>query len=116
MIRGNISNRGRSSVAAEATPLGRYRKAVSDAIGSRWYYYVDDRMSLLSIGTVDVTFRVNANGKVSGLRVLHSNSNESLTDCSVRSIMDAKLPPIPPDVAATLQGGTLEIDYSFTIY
>ena len=116
VIRGNISNRGRSSVAAEATPLGRYRKAVSDAIGSRWYYYVDDRMSLLSIGTVDVTFRVNASGKVTGLKVLHSNSNESLTDCSVRSIMDAKLPPIPPDVAATLQGGTLEIDYSFTIY
>ena len=116
VIRGNISNRGRSSVAAEATPLGRYKKAVADAIGSRWYYYVNERMGLLSIGTVDVSFNVAPTGKVTGLHVVHSNSNESLTDCSLRSIMDAKLPPIPPDVARILQDGCLEIDYSFTIY
>jgi len=116
VIRGNISNRGRSSVAAEATPLGRYRKGVADAIGSRWYYYVDERMGLLSIGTVDVSFKVSVSGKVSKLHVVSSNGNESLTDCSLRSIMDAKLPPIPPDVARTLQNGVLEIDYSFTVY
>lgn len=116
VIHGNISNRGRSSVAAEATPLGRYRKGVADAIGSRWYYYVDERMGLLSMGTVDVSFKVTANGTVSGLHVISSNGNESLTDCSLRSIMDAKLPPIPSDVARTLQNGVLEIDYSFTVY
>jgi outer membrane biosynthesis protein TonB len=116
VIKGNISNRGRSSVAAEATPLGRYRKGVADAIGSRWYYYVDERMGLLSIGTVDVSFKVTASGKVSGLHVISSNGNESLTDCSLRSIMDAKIPPIPSDVARTLQNGVLEIDYSFTVY
>ena len=116
VIHGNISNRGRSSVAAEATPLGRYRKGVSDAIGSRWYYYVDERMGVLSIGTVDVSFKVTVSGKVNGLHVVSSNGNESLTDCSLRSIMDAKLPPIPPDVARTLQNGVLEIDYSFTVY
>jgi TonB family protein len=103
-------------VAAEATPLGRYKKSVSTAIGSRWYYYVNERMGLLSIGTVSVTFKVTASGKVTDLRVVSSNSNESLTDCSLRSIMDAKIPPIPPEVAATLQNGSLEIDYSFTIY
>jgi TonB family protein len=73
-------------------------------------------MGLLSIGTVSVTFKVTASGKVTELRVVSSNSNESLTDCSLRSIMDAKIPPIPPEVAATLQNGSLEIDYSFTIY
>ena len=116
MIRGNISNRGRSSVSAEATPIGRYKKAVADAIGSRWYYYVDERMGLLSIGTVSVSFKVTAAGSVTDLKVLTSNGNESLTDCSLRSIMDAKLPPIPPDVVPTIQNGCLEIDYSFTIY
>lgn len=116
VIRGNISNRGRSSVAAEATPIGRYKKAVADAIGSRWYYYVDERMGLLSIGTVDVTFRVTAAGKITGLRVVRSNGNASLESCSIQSITDAKLPPIPHDIAATLQNGCMEIDYSFTIY
>ncbi len=116
VIHGNISNRGRSSVAAEATPIGRYKKSVTDAIGSRWYYYVDERMGLLSIGNVNVGFKVTATGKVSGLHVISSNGNESLTDCSLRSIMDAKLPPIPPEVAKMLPNGCLEIDYSFTIY
>ena len=73
-------------------------------------------MGLLSIGTVSVSFKVTGSGKVTGLHVVSSNSNESLTDCSLRSIMDAKLPPIPPDVTKTLQDGSLEIDYSFTIY
>jgi TonB family protein len=116
VIRGNISNRGRSSVSAEATPIGRYKKAVADAIGSRWYYYVDERMGLLSIGTVSVSFKVTSAGRATDVKVLSSNGNESLTDCSLRSIMDAKLPIIPPDVAKTLPNGTLEIDYSFTVY
>jgi protein TonB len=116
VIRGNISNRGRSSVAAEATPIGRYKKAVADAIGSRWYFYVDERMGLLSIGTVSVTFKVASSGKVTDLRVISRNGNESLTDCSLRSIMDAKLPPIPLEVSKTLPNGSLEIDYNFTIY
>jgi outer membrane biosynthesis protein TonB len=116
VIMGSISNRGRSSVAAAATPIGKYKKAVADAIGSRWYYYVNERMGLLSIGTVSLSFKVTASGKVTGIHVISTNSNESLTDCSLRSIMDAKLPPIPPDVASTLQDGSLEIDYSFTIY
>jgi len=116
VISGNISNKGRSSVAAEATPIGRYKKRMSDAIGSRWYYYVNERMGLLSIGTVNVAFKITASGKVIGLHVVSTNSNESLTDCSLRSIMDAKLPPIPSEVAQTLQDGSLEIEYSFTIY
>ncbi len=116
VIMGNISNKGRSSVAAEATPIGRYKKRMSDAIGSRWYYYVNERMGLLSIGTVNVAFKITSSGKVTGLHVISTNSNESLTDCSLRSIMDAKLPPIPPEVAQTLQDGSLEIEYSFTIF
>ena len=73
-------------------------------------------MGFLSIGNVDVSFKVNSNGKVSGLHIISVNGNQSLTECSLRSIMDAKLPPIPSDVVATLQDGVLEIDYSFTIY
>jgi TonB family protein len=73
-------------------------------------------MGLLSIGTVDVSFKVTPSGKVSGLHVVRSNGTASLENCSVQSITDAKLPPIPPDVASTLQDGCLEIDYSFTIY
>ncbi|HLB32996.1 MAG: hypothetical protein A3F67_06925 [Verrucomicrobia bacterium RIFCSPHIGHO2_12_FULL_41_10] len=116
VIHGAISNKGRASVATEATPIGRYKKNLSDAIGSRWYYYVDERMGLLSIGTATIAFYVNQQGHVEGLRVVSNTSNQTFADCSIKSIIEAKLPVIPPEVAATLQHGKLEIEYSFTIY
>jgi TonB family protein len=114
-ITGGVTSRGRASVAAEATPLGRYKKMLSDAIGSRWYYYVNDMMDLVSIGTVEIRFIVRANGSVEGVRVLRNSSNESLASCSVRAVIEAEIPPIPPEVVKELEGGSLEVDYSFTI-
>lgn len=114
-IKGNISNRGRASVEAAATPLGRYKRMVSDAIGSRWYYYVNSQIGLLNIGTVSVRFTVSADGKVSGVKVISNTSNESFASVSISSIIEAEIPPIPEDVAKLLDNGRLEIDYSFTI-
>lgn len=114
-IRGNISNRGRSSVAAAATPLGRYKKMLSDAIGSRWYYYVNEQLDLLNIGTLEVLFTVTESGKVEGIRVVRNSSNESFAACSVRAIMEAEIPPIPKEIVPMLDKGRIEIEYSFTI-
>ncbi len=114
-IRGNISNRGRASVDAAATPLGRYKKMVSDAIGSRWYYYVNSQIGLLNIGTVDIRFQVGPEGKVQGVKVISNTSNESFASVSITSVLEAEIPPIPPEVAKLLDNGRLEIDYSFTI-
>lgn len=114
-IKGNISNRGKASVDAAATPLGRYKKDVSDAIGSRWYYYVNNQIGLLNIGTVDVRFTVSSDGKVGRVKVVSNTSNESFASVSVNSIIEAEIPPIPEEVAKLLDNGRLEIDYSFTI-
>lgn len=116
VIHGNISNKGKGAVAAEATPLGRYKKNLSEAISSRWYYYIDDHMELLSFGTATISFYVTQQGKVDHLRIISNTSNQAFADCCIKSIMEAKLPIIPPEVAATLQEGHLEIEYRFTIY
>src|SRR5436309_7518451 len=42
-ISGNISNRGISALNALGTPLGRYEKIMKDAIGSRWYAYMEQK-------------------------------------------------------------------------
>ncbi len=42
-------------------------------------------------------------------------ANEALASVSVRSIIEAEIPPIPKDIAPTLAGGQLEVDYSFSI-
>lgn len=114
-LRGSVSNRGRPSLEAAATPLGRYKKMVSDAIGSRWYYYVNNQLGLLNIGTVSIRFVVQPDGKVRDVRVLSNTSNESFASLSVSAIIEAEIPPIPPEVAKILDNSRIEIDYSFTI-
>ena len=115
MIRGSISNKGSACVAAEATPLGRYKKTLSEAISSRWRYYVDHRMELLSFGTATISFYVTQEGKIETLNLLTNSSNQSFADCCLKSIMEAKLPAIPPEIATTLQGKKLDVEYRFTI-
>jgi hypothetical protein len=114
-LTGGISNRGPASMNAVATPLGRYKKMLSDAIGSRWYFYIQDVLDLVNVGTVQLRFVVRADGKVEGVKVLGNTSNETLANVSVRAIVEAEIPPIPKDVANALAGNKLEVDYSFTI-
>jgi TonB family protein len=114
-IRGNISNKGRAALSATATPLGRYKKMLSDAIGSRWYYYVTEQLGLLNVGTVEVRFIVRQNGNVERVQVLRNSSNESFAACTVRAIMEADIPPIPKELVPMLEGSRIEIEYSFTI-
>ena len=90
-------------------------KTLSDAISSRWRYYIDNRMELLSFGTATIAFYVTQEGKIEDIHLLSNSSNQTFADCCIKSIMEAKLPAIPPEVAATLQDKKLEVEYRFTI-
>lgn len=114
-IEGGVSNRGRTSVTAMSTPLGRYKKMLSDAIGSRWYFYVSSEISLLAVGTTTIRFNVFPDGRVSGVQILSNSSNESFASVSIRSILEADIPPIPPEVAEHLENNRIEVDYTFSI-
>jgi outer membrane biosynthesis protein TonB len=115
-ITGRITNRGPSSVNAVGTPLGRYQKAVSDAIGSRWYHYMSKKMDLVSVGTAHIEAEVDAEGKVQKLRVLSNNANEAFANICLQSFQEAHLPPIPPDLIAALPNGRMPVDIYFTTY
>src|SRR5215470_16603657 len=116
-IAGNITNHGISSVNALGTPLGRYQKIVADSIGSRWYTYVDQKRDLISIGTLHLQFVVDRSGRIKDLKVTDNSSNESFASVCVQSVLEAHLPPIPPDVAQSLPPEGLEIEgLGFIIY
>jgi outer membrane biosynthesis protein TonB len=115
-ITGRLTNRGPSSVNAVGTPLGRYQKAVSDAVGSRWYYYMSSKMDLISIGTAHIEAQVDAQGHVQNLRVVSNNANEAFANICLQSFQEAHIPPIPPDLTATLPEGRMTVDFSFTAY
>ena len=116
-VTGNISNRGISAVNAVGTPLGRYQKIVTDSIGSHWYAYTRAKADLIEIGTLRAHFFIDRSGQIKQLKVLGNSSNETFANVCLQSILEAKLPPIPDDVADTLPPEGLEFDgISFTIY
>jgi outer membrane biosynthesis protein TonB len=115
-ISGRITNHGVSSVNALGTPLGRYQKFLLDAIGSRWYAFVDRQIDLISIGTARVVFVVDRSGHVKNLKILQNTSNEALANVCIQSIQEAQLPPMPDDLASTLPPEGLDMDIPFTIF
>ncbi len=115
-LAGAITNRGTSSVNAIGTPLGRYQKILFDAVGSHWYAYIEEKADLVSLGTTRVTFWVDRSGRVKNLKVISNDSNEAFANVCLQAILDAKLPPIPEDVAGTLPPEGLESEIAFTTF
>jgi outer membrane biosynthesis protein TonB len=114
--RGSISNRGISSVNAVGTPLGRYEKMVQDAIGSRWYAYVAQKMDLISLGTTQVVFSIDRTGRVRSPKIVSNSSNETFANVCLQSIIEIQLPPIPEDIASTLPPEGLDEQITFTMF
>ena len=115
-ISGRITNRGVSSVNALGTPLGRYQKFLLDAIGSRWYAFIDRQIDLVTIGTARVVFVVDRSGHVKNLKVVENSSNETLANVCIQAIQEAQLPAMPDDLATTLPPEGLDMDIPFTIF
>ncbi|HXP35651.1 MAG TPA: energy transducer TonB [Chthoniobacterales bacterium] len=115
-LAGAITNRGTSAVNAVGTPLGRYQKILFDAVGSHWYAYIEEKADLVNLGTTRVTFWVDRNGRVKNLKVISNDSNEAFANVCLQAILDAKLPPIPEDVASALPPEGLESEISFTTF
>jgi outer membrane biosynthesis protein TonB len=116
MIHGNISNHGISSVNALGTPLGRYQKLVSETIGSKWYSSISQVQDMFLLGTARLVFWVDRNGEVKDLKVVQNSNNEAFANYCIQSVREAKLPPMPDDLAATLPPEGLLADFPFTIY
>lgn len=114
-ISGNITNRGPSAVAAQGTPLGKYQKAISDAVASRWYMYVQQHRDLPLGGVVKVHFVIQRSGRVGSAKVVSQTGGDSLASFSVGAVLDATIPPIPDDVQAIINNTVLELDYNFYV-
>jgi len=115
-IEGSISNRGRRSANTVATPLGKYKKQVHDAIGSRWQYYVDSHRDVVALGSARVSFLVDSAGRVHDVRVENNTSNQSFADICESAIREAELPEPPADPIAPMRDGYLPFSFSFTLY
>ncbi len=116
LINGMLAREGDNAVDAEATAMGRYKKAVRDAISQRWHRYRQDNADFVTWGILKIEFSVDPAGRVRNLRITKNEANAMLAEFSLRAIRDAQLPPMPPDVAASVGAKGLVIQYDIIIY
>jgi outer membrane biosynthesis protein TonB len=115
-IDGAISNRGKAAVDAIKTPLGVYRKQVNAAIGSRWYFYVQQRRDLISIGSAKMTYRITPQGRITDIKVAENTSNDAFAMICEQSIREAEIGPPPEEATPAMIDGRLEGELTFTYY
>ena len=115
-IEGSISNRGNAAVDAVRTPLGVYKKQISEAIGSRWHYYVKQRNDLITVGIARVTFFVTKEGRIQNVRVIDNTSNETFSIVCSQSVREAELPAPPAEAFEAMKDGRMEITFTFNLY
>ena len=60
--------------------------------------------------------RSTGTGRCKNLRVVSNNANEAFANICLQSFQEAQIPPIPPDLVATLPDGRLPVDFYFTTY
>ena len=115
-IEGSISNRGTPAVDAVRTPLGVFKKQISEAIGSRWHYYIKQRNDLVTVGLARVTFFVTKDGRIQDVRVINNSSNDIFAFACKQSILEAELPAAPAEAFEAMKDGRMEITFTFNLY
>ena len=101
---------------AKATPFGAYDQLIIEAIRNHWYDLLDARdQARNETGRVVVTFRLNANGSVSHMRVAESTVGEILKIKCERAIKEPSPFPRWPSDMRRLVGGDYR-DVRFTFY
>jgi TonB family protein len=87
-----------------------------DAVGARWYQYMERRRDVIGIGTARLSFSIDRSGRVTNLRVIENSANEAFAGVCLQSVQELKLPPIPEDVASTLPAEGLQAELTFISY
>jgi len=119
--KGTISNRGtEDAVDAEGSPKGKYIRAVTSQVEKKWHLYRALRRDMVSPGSLQVEFYVNASGKVENLRIVNDRESTTLlSEFTVRAIRDAEIPAMPREVIDLLpimDKQRLKIEYNVLIY
>ena len=116
IINGSLAKEGADAVDAIDTPMGRYKKAVRDAISAKWHRYRQDNADFVTWGILKLEFSVDPAGRVRNLEITKNEANAMLAEFTLRAIREAKLPPMPEDVAKSLGSQGLVIQYDIIIY
>ncbi|MCX6855325.1 MAG: hypothetical protein NTV80_10520, partial [Verrucomicrobia bacterium] len=117
-VDGAISREGDNAVDSEATPLGRYMKEVTGAVGKKWHLYVKLARDSVNFGRVRFRFFVDRKGVPQDLQILSDarDADPRMRELTLRAILDAQIPPIPADLLPDLDDERVKIEYEAIVY
>jgi TonB family protein len=101
-------SRGKSS----GQTLSSYMPKVKAALAARWGAALAPRMADFAVGSVSVTFKLDATGAVTDFAVVANTSNEPFAKFCEQFVRETKFEKPP---AGALTDGQLEIPFTFTI-
>lgn len=115
-VNGSEVRQGRNAVDAEATAMGRYKKAVKDAIAVKWHSFRKEQADLVTWGTLKLQFQVASSGEVRNVKITKNEANKVLVNFTLKAITEADLPAMPTEVSEELGDEDLIIRYEIIIY
>ena len=116
--KGSAGNQGdEDALNAMETMEGRYMRQIHEAIGVRWHKLVATKRDFAKPGIFSVSFLVYPDGSVKSadIRVNSNGDNVVLESVAIKSILDAKIPPIPRELLRTLDRGSFSAVMNFLI-
>jgi outer membrane biosynthesis protein TonB len=117
-VDGSISREGEDAVDAAATPYGKYHSKATAAISQKWYLYVQLAKDSVNYGRVRFRFYLDRKGKPQDLQILSDarDADPRMRELTLRAILDAAIPPIPPELLPELENGRLKMEYEAIVY
>jgi TonB family protein len=97
---------------SKAQLIAAYTPKAKAAMAVRWAEAIAPRMSEFATGNVNVTFKLDADGKVTDFAVIANTSNEPFAKFCEQFVRETNFekPPV-----GALTDGLLEIPFTFTI-
>jgi TonB family protein len=92
--------------------IAAYTPKVKAAMAVRWADALAPRMSEFATGNVSVTFKLDADGKVTEFTVIANTSNEAFAKFCEQFVRETTFEKPP---AGALTDGLLEIPFTFTL-
>lgn len=115
-VKGTISNKGDAAVDAEATPMGKFMRAVTSAVEKKWHHLRTVHADAVSYGYLKVRFYVNREGHAEDIRFVEKANNPRMEDFTLEAILKADIPPIPKDLLPMLDKERFMVEYDIIIH
>ena len=116
-MEGSAKNVGNTpSFNVESSALGKYKKAVTQAVERKWHRYRERHSDFVTYGTLKVRFRVDKNGNARNLKLIKNDANAVMAEFTLRAVLDADIPEMPSEVSSMLGPSGLEINYDVIVY